>query len=67
MVGMVSILAGIAPGDVHLARRQVDHQRIDSFFPVERIVDAQVMFADGIRVIDMVTLDSLQRLDRMFI
>lgn len=33
--GMISILAGIAPGDMHLARGQVDHHRVDGFLAVQ--------------------------------
>ena len=65
MVGMIRILAGIAPGDVHFARGQVEHHGIDRFLAVESIVLINGVIANGIREIYMVFLNALQRLNGM--
>ena len=67
MVGVVRILAGIAPGDVHFAGCQVDHYGIDGFLAVERVIDILGVIADRVRVVDMVTLDGLQCFDGMLV
>lgn len=65
MIRVIRVLAGIAPGNVHLARRQVDDHRADRALAVERIGPLDVMVADRVRQVDVVLLDRLQRLDRM--
>ena len=37
MISVIRILAWIAPADVHLARREVNHHGIDGLFAVERV------------------------------
>ena len=62
---MIRILARVAPGNVHLARRQIDDHRRDGALAVQRIDTLDIMIADRVRQIDMILLDGLQRLDRM--
>ena len=64
---MVRIFARIAPGDVHLARGQVNHHRSDRFLPIQRVILVNGMVADRIREIDMILQNSLQTLDRMLL
>ena len=62
---MIRVLAGISPGNMHLAQVQIDHQRGDRVLPVERIDAFDVVIADRVRQVDMVFLDRLQGLDGM--
>ena len=63
MVGMVCILTGIAPCDVHLAHGQVDHHGVDGFLAVEWVKPFDVVIADRVRHVDMIFLNGLQTLD----
>ena len=62
---MIGILARIAPADMHLTRRQVNHQRVDGFLAVERVRPFDGMIADRIREVDVILLNDLQGLDRV--
>ena len=65
MVCVIRVLTGIATGDVHLTRGQVDHQGRDRVLPVEWVDPIDVVVANGIRQVDMILLNRLQRLDVM--
>ena len=65
MISMIRILAGIAPGNMHLACSQVDDHRGDCALAVRGIDTLNVVIADRVRQVDMVLLDRLQGLDRM--
>ena len=60
MIRVIRILAGIAPGDVHLARSHINDHRADCAFAVERIDSLDVMVADRVRQVDMILLDRLK-------
>ena len=59
MIGVIRILAGIAPANVHFARRQIDDHGVDGFFAVERIGPLDVVVADRVRQVDVVLLNGL--------
>jgi hypothetical protein len=65
MIGVIPILAGIAPGNVHFTCSQVDHQGVDRLLAVQWIGALNIMIANGIGDIDMILLDGLQTIDRM--
>ena len=65
MISMIRVLAGISPGNMHLAQVQIDHQRGNCVLPVKRIDALDVVIADRVRQVDMVFLDRLQGLDGM--
>ena len=65
MIGVVRVLARIAPADVHLTCGQVNHQGVDGFLTVERIRPFDGMIADRIREVDMILLNDLQSIDGM--
>ena len=60
---MIRILAGVAPGNVHLAGSQIDDPRGDGALAVEGIDTCNIMIADRVRQVDMILLDCLQGLD----
>ena len=59
MIRVIRVLARVAPADVHLTRRQVNHQGVDGFLAVERIRPFDGMIADRIREIDVILLNGL--------
>ena len=63
MVGVEAVLTGIAPADVHLARRQIDHQGADGLLAIQGIGPLDGVIADRIGQVDVILLDRLQRLD----
>ena len=65
MIGVIRVLARVAPADVHLTRRQVNHQGVDGFLTVERVRPLDGVIADRIREVDMILLNGLQSLDGM--
>ena len=60
VVGMIRILAGIAPGDVHLTRGNVNDHGGNRVFAVQGVYAFDVMVANRIRQVDMILLDGLQ-------
>ncbi len=60
MIRVISILTWIPPGDVHLARGQVNDHGGDRIFPIERIDAVNVVIANRVRQIDMILLDRLK-------
>lgn len=68
MEGVIRILTGITPGDVHFARSQVDHHSIDRFLAVQiPATPIDGMVTNRIGEIHMVFLDGLQGLNGMFV
>ena len=65
MICMICILAGIAPGNMHFAGGQIDHQGADRALPVKGIDTLDIVIADRVGQVDMILLDRLQRLDGM--
>ena len=65
MIGMIRILARVAPGDVHLTRGQIDHHGRDRALAIKGVDACNIVVADRIRQVDMILLDRLQRFDRM--
>ena len=65
MIGMIRILAGVTPGNVHLAGSQIYDHRGDGTLAVEGIDAGDVVIADRVRQVDMILLDCLHGLDRM--
>ena len=65
MIGMICILAGIAPADVHLACRQINDHGVDGFLAIEWVGTIDVVIANRVWQINMIFLDSLQSLDRV--
>lgn len=63
MIGMIRILAGVAPGNVHFAGSQIDDHRGDGALAVEGIDTCNIMIADRVRQVDVILLDCLQGLD----
>lgn len=57
---VISILAGIAPGNVHLAGSQVNHDGIDRLFTIKGITLVYRMVADRVGEIDMIAQYGLQ-------
>lgn len=66
MIRMICILAGIAPGDVHLAGGQVNDEGADGAFAVKRVNTFDIVVADRVWQVDVVFLNALQGFDRMF-
>lgn len=67
MIGMVCILTGVAPCDVHFAHGQVDHHGVDGFLAVERVQPFDVVIADRVRHVDVIFLNGLQALNGMLL
>ena len=63
MIRMIGILAGVAPGDMHLPRGQIDDQGRDGALTIQWIDTYNIVIADRVRQIDMILLDGLQCLD----
>ena len=59
MVRMIRILARVPPGNMHLARRQIDHHGSDGSLAVEGIDACNIVIADRVRQVDVILLDSL--------
>ena len=67
MIRVIRIFAWIAPCDMHLTHGQINHQCVDGFLAVKGIEPFDVVIADRVRDVDMVLLNGLQTLDRVFI
>ena len=65
MVGMIRVLAGIPPGNMHFTRGEIDHHGRDGVFPVKGINACDIMITDRVRQVNMILLDRLQGLDSM--
>ena len=48
MISVIWVLAGIAPGNVHLTGGQVNHHGIDGFLAIERVIDIHGVVADRV-------------------
>ena len=59
VIGVVCVLAGVAPGNMHLAHVQVNYQRVDGFFAVKRVQPCNVVVANGVGNINMILLNGL--------
>lgn len=66
MKGVIGILAWVTPGNMHLARRQINHHGVDCFLPIQ-LLAINGMVTNRVGEIDMVFLDILKGLDRMLI
>jgi len=64
---MEGIHAWIAPRNMHGVGSQIDYHRIHGFFPVEWIHILFCMVTDGIRKINVIPLDCLDRLDSVLV
>ena len=54
MVGMIRILARVAPGNVHLAGGQIDDHCGNGALTVQGIDAGDVVIADRVRQVDMI-------------
>ena len=60
MIRMIGILAGIAPGDMHLPGGQIDDQGRDGALTIQWIDAYNIVIADRVRQIDVILLNRLQ-------
>ena len=65
MIGMVRILAGVSPGNMHFTCAEIDHHGRDSTLTIERVDPGDIVITDRIRQVDMILLDRLQGFDGM--
>ena len=63
MIGVVQILAWIAPGNVHLTCGQINDHRGDGALAIQWIDACNIVVADRVRQVDMILLDRLQCFD----
>ena len=60
MVGMIRILTGIPPGNMHFAGGQVDHHGGDGALTIHWINASNVVIADRVWQVYMILLNGLQ-------
>ena len=65
MIGMIRILAGISPGNMHFTRGEINHHGRNGVLPVKGINARDIMITDRVGQVDMILLDRLQGFDRM--
>ena len=61
VIGVVLVLAGVAPTNVHLSDGQIDHERVDGLLPIKRIAPNHRVVADAVWQVDVVLLYGLHR------
>ena len=65
MIRMIRILTRISPGNMHFTRGQIDDHCRDRVLAIERVYPINIVIANGVRQVDMIFLDGLQRMNRM--
>ena len=63
MIGMVRILAGIPPGNMHFAGGQIDHHGCDGTLAIHGVNACDVVIADRVWQVDVIFLNALQCLN----
>ncbi len=66
MVRVITVLTGIAPGNVHFTSRQIDHHGVNGLLTVERIGPIRRVVTDRVGLIDVILLHRLHGFDGVF-